>query len=169
MEKKWYAVRTFPGYEFKVKEKLEKKIEKEGKQTSITEVFVPSHKNFIFVRKKLKEKEELIYPGYVFVQMVMNNENMYFVRGIQYVTGYVGKNENNQFPDNVEDFEVEHMRKQSELIDCVLKPGDPIRINDGFEEFDTIIKDLLLETRQVLVDNYNGDEMIYNFEQIEKG
>ena len=61
MDKQWYAVRTFNGYEHKVAENLQKQINQENMGNLITEIYVPVIERYTFVRSKLKKKEELLF------------------------------------------------------------------------------------------------------------
>lgn len=167
MEKNWYVIRTFPGYESKVQEKLMKKVKKEEMDNSIVETYIPTRKKYIFVRKKLKLKEELIHPGYIFIKMMMTNETMYFVRGIQYVTGYAGKNENKKFPDHATEEEINRMKVQSQEVEVGLKIGDKIIINDGFDKHECEVKNIDTFTEHITV-NLDGEDKKYSFDNIEK-
>lgn len=129
MEKQeWYAVRTFPSYEQKVAEKLKKQISIEGKESVISQVYIPVRKRFVFVRGHLKLKEELLFPGYMFVKMEFTDDTFYFVRGIQYVTGYAGISSMKQIPKPMKTSEYETMASEVEKIEIDLAPGDLITI-----------------------------------------
>lgn len=129
MEKQeWYAVRTFPSYEQKVAEKLKKQISIEGKESVISKVYIPVRKRFVFVRGHLKLKEELLFPGYMFVRMEFTDDTFYFVRGIQYVTGYAGISSMKQIPKPMKDSEYETMALEVEKIEIDLAPGDLVTI-----------------------------------------
>lgn len=129
MEKQeWYAVRTFPSYEHKVAEKLKKQIAIEGKESVISQIYIPVRKRFVFVRGHLKLKEELLFPGYMFVKMEFTDDTFYFVRGIQYVTGYAGISSMKQIPKPMKDAEYETMASEVEKIEIDLQEGDLITI-----------------------------------------
>lgn len=89
-EAKWYVVHTYSGYENKVKVDIEKTIENRGLQDQILEVSVPmlevaELKNGV---EKLADKK--MFPGYVLIHMVMNDDTWYVVRNTRGVTGFVG-------------------------------------------------------------------------------
>ncbi len=140
MEKQeWYAVRTFPSYEQKVADKLKKQIVIEGKGAVISEVYIPIRKRFVFVRGYLKLKEELLFPGYMFVKMEFTEDTFFFVRGIQYVTGYAGISSMKQIPKPMKNEEYDTMVKEVEKIEIDLKPGDIITIvNHDLYENDVV-------------------------------
>ena len=85
-EIQWYVVHTYTGYENKVKVSLEKLIENRGLEDVFVDIQIP-------VEKKIdgeKEVETKLFPSYVFVKMLMNDENWHVVRNITGVTGFVG-------------------------------------------------------------------------------
>ena len=89
-EAKWYIIHTYSGYENKVKANIEKSVENRGIENLIFDVQVPledviEEKNG--VEKVVKRK---IFPGYVIVKMIMNDESWYVVRNTRGVTGFVG-------------------------------------------------------------------------------
>ncbi len=127
-KQEWYAVRTFPSYENKVAEKLKKQISIEGKESVISKIYIPVRKRYVFVRGRLKLKEELLFPGYMFVKMEFTEDTFYFVRGIQYVTGYAGISSMKQIPKPMKESEYETMVKEVEKIEIDLQPGDLITI-----------------------------------------
>lgn len=174
MAKRWYGVRTFNGYEQKVIDSLEKQIEKENMGNLITEVYLPIINRYSFVRSKLKLKEELLFPGYFFVKMDLTNETMFFVRGVQYVTGYAGISSMKERPSALEDEEVEHMKLETQKIKIDIEIGSKIKIvnHDLYSEQIVIVKEIYAEKQEVLVslDEILGDEKteIISFLQIEK-
>ncbi len=143
--KQWYGVRTFPGYEQKVKSGIEKLIEKNDLQEQVTDIFIPTYKKYTFVRKDIKLKEELVFPGYVFVKMNLTNENMYSVRGVQYIVGYAGTNELKKKPDPITDEEINKMIKTSEKLLTDLEVGQEVAIDNYGEKELAKIQDINLE------------------------
>lgn len=91
-EASWYVVHTYSGYENKVKMDIEKTIENRKLQDQILEVSVPTEKCRELKNDTEKEIVRKIFPGYVFVRMVMNDETWYVVRNTRGVTGFVGPN-----------------------------------------------------------------------------
>ena len=88
---KWYVVHTYSGYENKVMTTLEQTIESRHLEESIHELKVPTE-TVVEVGKDDKQKEVVrkLFPGYVFVKMVMSDEAWYIVRNTRGVTGFVG-------------------------------------------------------------------------------
>lgn len=90
MKKEWYVVNTVSGYEYKVKEKLEMRINSMDLQENIFRVIVPEQKEIEYKNGVKKEKVKKMFPGYVIVEMVMSDEAWYIVRNTQGVTGFIG-------------------------------------------------------------------------------
>ena len=89
-EAKWYVVHTYSGYENKVKVDIEKTIENRNLQDQIFEVAVPVQSTVELKNGVEKKIDRKIFPGYVLVHMIMNDETWYVVRNTRGVTGFVG-------------------------------------------------------------------------------
>ena len=90
MKNEWYVVNTVSGYEYKVKEKLEMRINSMELHDNIFRVIVPEQKEVEYKDGVKKEKVKKMFPGYVLVEMVMSDEAWYIVRNTQGVTGFIG-------------------------------------------------------------------------------
>ena len=86
----WYVVHCYSGYENKVKKNLEHRAESMGMQTHILEVIVPTEEQVELRDGQRRVVERRIYPGYVLVQMILDEESWYVVRNTPGVTGFVG-------------------------------------------------------------------------------
>jgi transcriptional antiterminator NusG len=89
-QKRWYIVHTYSGYENKVKSNLEKRIEYMNMGDKIFRVEVPQKTVTQIKGGKKQEKEEKIFPGYVLVEMIMDEDSWYVVRHTAGVTKFVG-------------------------------------------------------------------------------
>lgn len=89
-EANWYVVHTYSGYENKVKVDIEKTIENRGLQDQILEVSVPMEEVVELKNGIQKQVERKMFPGYVLIHMVMNDDTWYVVRNTRGVTGFVG-------------------------------------------------------------------------------
>ena len=91
MKKEWYVVNTVSGYEYKVKEKLEMMIKSSSEiQEKIFRVIVPEQTIVEYKDGVKKEKIKKMFPGYVLVEMIMDDEVWFIVRNTQGVTGFIG-------------------------------------------------------------------------------
>jgi transcriptional antiterminator NusG len=89
-EKNWYVIHTYSGYEDAVAKNLKQRIESLGMEHKIFNVIVPKEKKIKIKNGKRKTVEEKIYPGYVLVEMVVDDESWYVVRNTPRVTGFLG-------------------------------------------------------------------------------
>ena len=136
-QKRWYVVHTYSGYENKVKANLEKRIEFMNMGEKIFRIEVPQ-KTITQVRSgKKTKKEEKIFPGYVLVEMIMDDDSWYVVRHTAGVTKFVGTAKK---PIPAKDSEIKkiiHRGQQTTTkIELDVKVGDKVRIVSGpFAEF----------------------------------
>ena len=89
-EAKWYVVHTYSGYENKVKANIEKTIENRHLEEEILEVRVPMQEVVEMKNGARKNVQKKMFPGYVLINMVMNDDTWYVVRNTRGVTGFVG-------------------------------------------------------------------------------
>lgn len=90
MEKQWYVIHTYSGYENKVKANLEKRIESMGMEDKIFRIVVPVEDEVEFKDGKKRINKRKVFPGYVLVEMIMSDDSWYVVRNTPGVTGFVG-------------------------------------------------------------------------------
>ena len=89
-EAKWYVAHTYSGYENKVKADIEKTIENRNMQDVIQEISVPMEEVVEIKDDKKKTVMRKVFPGYVLINMIMNDDTWYVVRNTRGVTGFVG-------------------------------------------------------------------------------
>ena len=89
-ERNWYAIHTYAGYENAVERNLKQRIDSLGMGDQIFDVVVPIEKKIKIKGGKRIVEEEKIYPGYILVDMIVNDESWYVVRNTPRVTGFVG-------------------------------------------------------------------------------
>ncbi|PCI89766.1 transcription termination/antitermination protein NusG [Candidatus Kaiserbacteria bacterium] len=90
IERRWYVIHTYSGYEEAVARNLRQRIDSMGMKDQIFEVVVPTEKKIKVKAGKRIEEKEKIFPGYVLVDMLVNDESWYVVRNTPRVTGFVG-------------------------------------------------------------------------------
>lgn len=170
IDAKWYVVHTYSGHENKVKANLEKMVENRGMIDDIFEVAVPTEEYVDTKSGKKVVKERKLFPGYVLVKMIINDESWYLVRNTRGVTGFVGSASK---PIPLSDKEVKALGVQETTIATVdFKVKDVIKVISGpFENFMGTIDNLNLEKRKVkvFVSMFGRDTLVeLDFEQIEK-
>ncbi len=136
-QKRWYVVHTYSGHENKVKVNLEKRIEYLNLGEKIFRVEVPQKTITQVKQGKKSEKEEKIFPGYVLVEMIMDDDSWYAVRHTAGVTKFVGSAKR---PIPAKDSEIKKIihrgQTQVQKIELDVKVGDKVRIISGpFAEF----------------------------------
>src|SRR5690625_5867019 len=90
MEKNWYVIRTYSGYENRVKANVEKRLETMGMEDKIFRVLVPEDEETEIKDGKKKVSKKKFFPGYVLAEMIMTDDSWYVVRNTPGVTGFVG-------------------------------------------------------------------------------
>ena len=90
MEKQWFAIHTYSGYENKVKDNLEKRAESMNMEDYIFRVLVPMEDEIQIKDGRKKIIQRKVFPGYVLVEMIMTDHSWYVVRNTSGVTGFVG-------------------------------------------------------------------------------
>lgn len=136
-QKRWYIVHTYSGHENKVKVNLEKRIEYMNMGEKIFRVEVPQKTVTQVKGGKKSEKEEKIFPGYVLVEMIMEEDSWYVVRHTAGVTKFVGSAKK---PVPAKDSEIKKIihraQAQTQKIQLDVKAGDKVRIISGpFADF----------------------------------
>ena len=135
MKKEWYVVNTVSGHEYKVKEKLEMRINSMDLQENIFRVIVPEQKEIEYKNGVKKEKVKKMFPGYVLVEMVMSDEAWYIVRNTPGVTGFIGSSGKGAKPTPLQPYEVDKILNSMGIsrmdVDKDLAPGTKVNITDG--------------------------------------
>ncbi|MDR1210556.1 MAG: transcription termination/antitermination protein NusG [Clostridiales bacterium] len=149
-EPKWYVVHTYSGYENKVKANIEKIVENRGMSEFIREVTVPTQEVVELKNGQRKTVMRKIYPGYVLVKMIMDDDTWYVVRNTRGVTSFVGPGSK---PVPLSEDEVLTMgieQRKKEVID--LAEGDSVMIGFGpFEGSVGLVKEVNNGKRTVVV------------------
>lgn len=144
---RWYVVHTYSGYENKVKMNIEKMVENRGMEDRIQEIVVPTEDRLEIRGGQRKVVTRKLFPGYVIIKMIIDNETWYLVRNAEGVTGFVGHGTN---PAPLTDEEVTRMGIEKMVIELDVKVGDSVRIISGpFEGFIGEVQKIN-ETEQVL-------------------
>ncbi|KYD20737.1 MAG: transcription termination/antitermination protein NusG [Caldibacillus debilis] len=136
MEKQWYVVHTYSGYENKVKANLEKRVASMGMEDKIFRVVVPEEEQTDVKNGKKKVVKKKVFPGYVLVELIMTDDSWYVVRNTPGVTGFVGSSGAGSKPTPLLPEEVNAILKKMGIeekeIDIDVEIGDTVQINEGF-------------------------------------
>lgn len=144
MEKQWYVIHTYAGYENKVKANLEKRVESMNMEENIFRVIVPMENEVQIKGGKKKITPRKVYPGYVLVEMYLTDTSWYVVRNTPGVTGFVGMGAK---PVPLHASEAEKILEQMGYMESRIKVnfsvGESIRIISGpFENFVGIVDEI---------------------------
>jgi len=160
----WYVVHCYSGYENKVKKNLEHRAESMGMQSYILEVIVPTEEQVELRDGQRRVVERRIYPGYVLVQMLLDEESWYVVRNTPGVTGFVGIGNK---PTPLRQEEVDRIMRRMEAEEPVaqvkVKVGDKVRIVEGsFRDFNGTVDEVYADKgkARVLVSFFNRETPI---------
>ena len=127
-EANWYVVHTYSGYENKVKVDIEKTIENRNLHDQILEVTVPMQDVVEVKNGVRKQVQKKMFPGYVLINMVMNDDTWYVVRNTRGVTGFVGPGSK---PVPLTEAEMRPLGIQSENVVVDFKEGDTVTVTGG--------------------------------------
>lgn len=127
-EANWYVAHTYSGYENKVKANIEKTIENRHLEDQILEVRVPMEDVVEVKNGTRKQVQRKLFPGYVLLNMVMNDETWYVVRNTRGVTGFVGPGSK---PVPLTEAEMQALNIQSPSIEVDLEEGDSVVVTGG--------------------------------------
>ncbi len=152
-EKHWYAIHTYSGYEDNVARNLKQRIESLGFEGRIFNVLVPKEKKIRIKGGKRETIEEKIYPGYVLVEMVVDDASWYVVRNTPNVTGFIGAG---TVPTPLASSEMEVLMKRMGVEEPKYKidvsVGDRVKITDGpFKDFDGKVSEVDAERGRLKV------------------
>lgn len=169
---KWYIVHTYAGHENKVARNLKQRVETMGFETRIFDIIVPTRQT-IKVQGGKEEVSEKIFPGYVLVKMILDDESWLLVRTTQGVTAFIGAGNK---PTPISEKEVEaiqqFMTQEEPLYKTAFVMGEAVKIIDGpFSDFLGTI-DNIDETRgklRVLVSIFGRETPVeLDFLQVQK-
>ncbi|MBI3076564.1 MAG: transcription termination/antitermination protein NusG [Deltaproteobacteria bacterium] len=157
---KWYVVHTYSGYEQKAKQALEEKVRALGRQHYFGEpldqaILVPQEKVVELVKGQRKESTRKFFPGYILVQMELNEETYHIVKNTPKITGFVGGTTS---PPAVAEEEIAELKQQ--MTEGAKKPkpkvefhiGESVRVIDGpFNNFTGVVEDVKPERGRLRV------------------
>jgi len=152
-EAEWYVIHTMSGMEEEIKKTIETKIANLNLKDKIFKIIIPVEKEIKYKSGKKKEINKRLFPGYIFIEMILNNETWSFIRSIQGVTGFVGPQEK---PTPLTESELEKIRPFIEgrviIKKNELNIGDKVRITNGpFKDTQGIVEKIIPEKNKVVV------------------
>lgn len=173
MEKKWFVIHTYSGYENKVKANLEKRVASMNMQDKIFRILVPMEDEIEIKDGKRRLSKRKIFPGYVLVEMILTDDSWYVVRNTPGVTSFVGSGNK---PIPLQPSEVQAIMRQMGLEEARpridLDIGESVRVIAGpFENFIGTVEEIYPEKSKlkVLVSMFGRETPVeLDFTQVEK-
>jgi transcriptional antiterminator NusG len=173
MEKNWYVVHTYSGFEEKVKLTIEEKVERQELKEKIARILIPTERVIELKAGKKKESDKKFYPGYILVEMDMDDATWHLIRSTPRVTGFVGGSN----PIALSEEEVDVILQQLEKgpvpqVKTQFQKGESVRIIDGpFTNFIGNVEDVDIDHGRlnVMVSIFGRQTPVeLNFFQVEK-
>ncbi|MGB9203911.1 MAG: transcription termination/antitermination protein NusG [Terriglobales bacterium] len=172
---KWYIIHAYSGFERKVKESLESRVQAFGLQEKIGKVLIPTESVTEVRGGKKHTSERMFYPGYVLVEMDMDDHVWHVVKATPRVTGFVGTG---QQPTPLSEDEVNHIvykvadSREKPKLKVKFEKGETVRIGEGpFATFTGVVDDVNedRETLKVMVTIFGRSTPVeLEFGQVEK-
>lgn len=156
MAKRWYVVHAYSGYEKKVMNALKERIALSGKEEYFGEVLVPTEEVLEMRSGQKRKSERKFFPGYVLVQMELNDDTWHLVKETPRVMGFIGGKPDNPAP--ITDREADRILQRLEegqdkpTHKVVYEPGEMVRVIDGpFNDFTGTVEEVNYEKSRLRV------------------
>ena len=172
----WYVIQAFSNCEAKVKAALEERIEMSGLSDKFGDIMIPTEQVTELKKGQKKQMERKFFPGYMLVQMEMNDDTWHLVRKTPNVMGFMGGTRNKPMPLSEDELNriTNRVEKTTEqpVFKTVFESGETVRINDGpFNDFSGIVEEVDYEKNliKVSVSIFGKSTPVeLNFSQVEK-
>ncbi|SUZ80920.1 uncharacterized protein METZ01_LOCUS33774, partial [marine metagenome] len=174
---RWYIVHAYSNFEHKVKSSLEERIDMMNLGDKFGEILVPTEEVVEMKGGSKRSSERKFFPGYVLVQMEMNDETWHFVKEVPKVLGFVGGSSDNPAP--ISDAEAQHILQSVEegadkpRPKILFEPGEVVRVIDGpFKDFSGVVEKVNYEKNRLQVSVQilgRSTPVELDFVQVEKG
>lgn len=152
INKEWYVVNTYAGHENKVKDNLRRRVETMGLEDYMFRIIVAEESEIEYKNGKKTEKVKNLFPGYLFVEMIMTDEAWYIVRNTPGVTGFIGSSGGGAKPFPVAEEEIDSILRRlgmsEKKVNIDFGIGDHVRILSGpFANVEGTVEELNHETQ----------------------
>ena len=177
MSLRWYVVHAYSGYENSVKRSLEERIERFGMQEMFGEILVPTEEVVEMREGQKRNTSRKFFPGYVLVQMEMNDDTWHLVKDVPKVMGFIGGTTDRPAPisdreaQSILDRVQEGVEKPRPKV--LFEPGEMVRITEGpFNDFNGVVEEVDYEKSRMRVAVLifgRSTPVDLDFSQVEKG
>lgn len=176
MAKRWYVVHAYSGFEKQAQRSLKERIERSGMQDQFGEVLVPTEE-VVEMKKGVKRRSERkFFPGYVLVEMEMNEDTWHLVKDVPKVMGFIGGKQDQPAPISQQEAD-SILNRVAEGVDkprpkVLFEPGEMVRVIDGpFNDFNGTVEEINYEKSRlrVAVSIFGRSTPVeLDFQQVEK-
>jgi transcriptional antiterminator NusG len=152
-DREWYVIHCYSGYENKVRHSIEQRIETMGMQDKIFDVVVPTEEEIEIKDGKRRTVERRVFPGYILVQMIIDEDSWYVVRNTPGVTGFVGMgNEPTALRADEVAKIMNRMEAEAPKVKFNFQIGEKVRLGSGpFSDFIGTVQDIDIDRAKVRV------------------
>ncbi len=156
LNKQWYVVNTYAGHENRVKENLERRVETMGIEDNLFRILVAEEEEIVIKNGKQQKKMKNLFPGYLFVEMIMTDDAWYVVRNTPGVTGFIGSSGGGAKPFPVSPEEIESILRRMGMSETKLvvefTVKDHVRITEGpFKGMDGLVESMNDDAQTAIV------------------
>jgi transcription termination/antitermination protein NusG len=156
MTLRWYVVHAYSGFENQVKRSLVERVQRSGLQDKFGDILVPTEEVVEMREGQKRKSDRKFFPGYVLVQMEMNDETWHLVRDVPKVMGFIGGT--NDRPTPISDKEADRiLQRMHEGVDkprpkILFEVGEVVRVKDGpFTDFNGVVEEVNYEKNRLRV------------------
>ncbi|MEA2078745.1 MAG: transcription termination/antitermination protein NusG [Pseudomonadota bacterium] len=177
MAKRWYVVHAYSGFENRVKQSLIERIERSGLQDKFGEILIPTEEVVEMREGQKHRSERKFFPGYVLVQMEMDDDTWHLVKDVPKVLGFIGGTSDRPAPitDREADAILQRVQEGVEKPrpKVLYEPGEVVRVIDGpFNDFNGVVEEVNYEKSKLRVAVMifgRSTPVDLEFGQVEKG
>ena len=177
MAKRWYVVHAYSGFEQQVKRSLIERVQRKGMQDSFGEILVPTEEVVEMREGQKRKSERKFFPGYVLVQMEMNDDTWHLVHDVPKVLGFIGGTGDRPSPITDKEANAILQRVQEGVEKprpkVLFEPGEMVRITEGpFNDFNGVVEEVDYEKSKIRVSVLifgRSTPVELEFGQVEKG
>jgi transcriptional antiterminator NusG len=177
VSKRWYVIHAYSGFEGQVKRSLEERVRRAGLEDAFGSILVPTEEVVEMRSGQQRKSERKFFPGYVLVQMEMNNETWHLVKSVPKVMGFIGGKEDSPAPITEKEANAILQRMQEGVEKprpkVLYEPGEVVRVIDGpFTDFNGVVEEVDYDKSRVKVSVLifgRSTPVDLEFSQVEKG
>jgi transcriptional antiterminator NusG len=156
VEKRWYVVQAYSGFEHQVKRSLEDRIARESMQDKFDQILVPTEEVIEMRDGHRRKSERKFFPGYVLVQMELDSDSWHLVKNVPKVLGFIGGSSDHPAPITEREAQA-ILQRVKEGADkpkpkVLYEPGEVVRVTDGpFNDFNGVVEEVNYEKNRLRV------------------